>query len=179
MMCARSKLDLGFAASHGRHKTTWQGKAGASISHCTSLPQDKTWTVVVIHTTHTHTSSNHLHFSSPLPEHCSLPPSRQYPSTSISHYLRRQAHQASKPSVRDPLETDTSILYLSLPDHCFPTQQTTPPTHQHRTNTNNHSHTHSARRPMLLARQPAPPRRLLIVPTDCAKPHSGVLPQET
>ena len=111
MMCARSKLDLGFAASHGRHKTTWQGKAGASISHCTSLPQDKTWTVVVIHTTHTHTSSNHLHFSSPLPEHCSLPPSRQYPSTSISHYLRRQAHQASKPSVRDPLETDTSILY--------------------------------------------------------------------
>ena len=129
--------------------------------------------------THTHPSSNHLHFSSSLPEHCSLPPSRQYPSTSISHYLRRQAHQASKPSVRDPLETDTSILSLSLPDHCFPAQQTTPPTHQHPSNNNNHSRTHTARRPMLLARQPAPPRRLLIVPTDCAKPHSGVLPQET
>jgi hypothetical protein len=103
MMCARSKLDLGFAASsHG-------SMAGArpSISHFTAAGQDLTVVTDINTHTHTHKSSNHLHFSSSPPPHCS----RHYPSTSISHYLRRQAHQASKPSVRDPLETDTSILY--------------------------------------------------------------------
>ena len=41
----------------------------------------------------------------------SLPPANTRAHHYISHYLRRQAHQASKPSVRDPLETDTSSLY--------------------------------------------------------------------
>lgn len=87
-----------------------------------------------------------------------------------------------KPSARDPLSSSsTSILYPRLPGHCFPTRQTTPtrqhPPHLTNNNNSNHSHPHTAHhRPMLLARQRAP---LLTVPTDCAKPHSGVLPQET
>ena len=93
---------------------TRQGKARQAHQSATALQRQDLDCCCYRHQhtqTHTHPSSNHLHFSSSLPEHCSLPPSRQYPSTSISHYLRRQAHQASKPSVRDPLETDTSILY--------------------------------------------------------------------
>jgi hypothetical protein len=151
---------------------TWHGsRAGAGHQSATSLPQDCCYRHQHIHS-HTHTSSSHLHFSSSSPPpHCSRPPIPEHINKSL---LTSSSPQSVTVTRSRPPTPPFSILADRplLPD---PTNNTN---NTHLSN-NNHSHTHTAHRPMLLARQPAPPLRLLIVPTDCAKPHSGVLPQET